>query len=78
MSDKHWIYPEYLYCDACETDVKVDVVERRDTVHNNQSGQDVTITYTAAVCPHCGKTVCERDYHLAFLRIDEKENKPHE
>ena len=30
------------------------------------------------VCPHCGKTVCERDYHLAFLRIDERENKPHE
>ena len=37
MSGKHWTYPEYLYCDACETDVKVDVVERRDTVHNSQS-----------------------------------------
>lgn len=58
-------YTDYLYCDRCETDVEI---ARQECVRQieDRTGKRYDVVFTAAVCPHCGKIVCERDYYYAL------------
>ena len=74
---KSWQYPDWLYCENCENDVPVVLTEKTEEVtHTGTDGKEtpVTLRYTVAVCPYCGRTVCERDRHYAFLRASKTMN----
>ena len=70
-------YPEVLYCDQCGQDVDTKIEERTATY--TRDGEDFQVSYRAAVCPVCGKTLCERDQDFAFVNaISQMEEQPKE
>ena len=52
-------YPAVLYCDQCRADVETKIEER--TVRCTHDAKDIFVPYKAAVCPVCGRVLCERD-----------------
>lgn len=60
-------YPEELYCAACDLDVPP-TIERRDAlVTPIDGGPEIHFQYRAALCPHCLKLLCDRDYQYQFI-----------
>lgn len=60
-------YPEELYCTRCGIDVKSKIVDATSTFTDNDTGEDLIVTYKAAVCPVCGDVLCDRDKNIAFI-----------
>ena len=65
-------YPAALYCPVCDQDVEPRIVQR-SAVYGSAE-KPVTVPYKAAVCPVCGKTLCERDRDFAFANSTEEQN----
>ena len=66
-------YPDLLYCDQCETDVEI---VKKDLTREivDEAGKCYKVHFTAAICPHCGKIVCERDYYYSLNEVLEHIN----
>ena len=62
-------YPTELYCDQCDRDVGPKIEERTTAYTNYVTGQEYAVPWKAAVCPLCGKTLCERDQDYAFVEL---------
>ena len=68
-------YPDVLYCDQCGQDVDSKIVERTATY--TRDGKEIPVKYKAAVCPVCGKTLCERDRDFAFVNMTAEQEATH-
>ena len=60
-------YPAVLWCDRCNKDVEI-TLEDRTATYTHQD-EKIDVPYKAAVCPVCGKTLCERDRDFAFVNM---------
>ena len=73
-------YDHPLTCDCCGAEVEPEDIELepRSETYTNDAGETVTIPYSAAICPECGRVLCERElgYNLAkFMRMYMEEHK---
>ena len=70
-------YPAVLWCDRCNKDVEITLEDRTATYTHEEA--EIPVPYKAAVCPICGKTLCERDRDFAFvamtMKIDDEKPK---
>ena len=64
-------YPDELYCNECDADVKPDIVDRIERM--KKMGEDIDVPYKAAVCPKCGAMLCDRDLEYAIIEIARKD-----
>lgn len=60
-------YPEELYCDQCDQDVRPEILAKEAAIERTD-GLRISFSYRAALCPLCRKTLCERDYDYALVR----------
>lgn len=60
-------YPDVLYCDRCDKDVDIKIVDREAVYTHGK--EEIRVPYKAAVCPICGNTLCERDQEFAFVNM---------
>lgn len=66
QSEKKYEYPADLYCIACDEDVDVEIDTRIEKLVCD--GRNIDAPYDVAVCPKCGKVLCERDRGFAVIR----------
>lgn len=71
-------YPGVLYCGQCRQDVDTKIVERTAVYVHQRTGEEIAVSYKAAVCPVCGSTLCERDQTRAFVRMTLKQEEDRE
>lgn len=68
---KEFDYPDTLYCDQCETDVEIKKSTCTRMIEDT-AGKRYPVTFTAALCPVCGKIVCDRDYYYSLNDVLER------
>jgi len=62
-------YPAVLYCDQCHADVETKTEDRETVIC--MSGKEICVPYKAAVCPACGRMLCERDRDFQIANLAE-------
>lgn len=67
--DLFYEYPDELFCTDCRADVKPALKQRIDKYTDTDSGAELDAPCTIAVCPKCGKLLCEKDADYALLRL---------
>ena len=61
-------YPDKLYCIYCDKDVKPEIDDRIDK-YEYDTGLKLEAPCKIAICPKCGKLLCEKDADYALLRL---------
>ncbi len=70
-------YPKILYCGDCEKRVPVKLETRQDILVRelNHHTEEISVSYQAALCPLCGKVLCENDRDWALIRLTQEQRK---